>query len=209
MATVEELLGFWFGDAPSTNTAELGTKIKRWYQGGATEDAACRARFSDAVEQALAGELDAWAETPRSRLALILLLDQMTRSIHRDTARAFAGDARARQLASEMLDAWDFGDLDFEQRHFVFMPLLHAEDAGALDRYNELFPKALATAPGWARELLGDGLEQGSKYRDVIRRFGRFPHRNAALGRNSTPEEVEFLRTWASRVTPKASAALK
>jgi len=209
MTTIDEVLAFWFGDATATNAAELGAKVKRWYVGGEVEDAAIRERFADDIERALAGELDAWAGTARGRLALILLLDQMTRAVFRGTPRAFAGDPRAQRLAIGMLDAGTAGELTFEQRHFVFMPLLHAEDAGLLDRYNELFPRALASVPEWGRALLADGIEQGLKYRDVIRRFGRFPHRNRALARRSTPDELEFLKTWEERVTPKGTAALK
>src|SRR6185503_18339542 len=209
MATIDDVLRFWFGNATSTNAAELAAKVKRWYRGGEAEDAAIRERFADTIERALAGELEAWAETSRGRLALILLLDQMTRAVFRGTSRAFAGDTRARRLALEMLETGTWRELGFEERHFVFMPLLHAEDAGLLDRYNELFPKALALAPEWAGGLLGDGVEQGLKYRDVMRRFGRFPHRNDALGRTSTAEEVEFLKTWAERVVPKGTAALE
>jgi uncharacterized protein (DUF924 family) len=206
--TSEDVLAFWFG-APATSERELGAKVKRWYMGGEVEDAAIRERFPDAVERALASELDTWAESPRGRLALILLLDQMTRSLFRGTPRAFAGDARAQRLTLDMLESGTDGGLTFEERHFVFMPLLHAEDATLLDRYNELFPRAVARAPQWAQRLLADGIEQGRKYRDVFARFGRFPHRNEALGRASTPGEVEFLKTWAERATPKASAALK
>lgn len=205
MATIDDVLGFWFGDATATNAAELSSKLKRWYMGGDVEDTAIRARFADTIERALAGELDDWAKTLRGRLALIILLDQMTRSVFRGTSRAFAGDPRAKKLAIEMLEAGTAGELTFEERHFVFMPLLHAEDADLLDRYNELFPRALAFVPEWGRALLGDGIEQGLKYRDVFERFGRFPHRNGALGRSSTPEEIEFLKTWADRAAPKVA----
>src|SRR4029079_17429297 len=101
------------------------------------------------------------------------------------------------------------GDLTFEERHFVFMPLLHAESAALLDRYNELLPKSLSLVPEWGRTLLGDGIEQGLKYRDLIRRFGRFPHRNAALGRGSTPGAIEVLMTWNERAATKGAAALE
>jgi uncharacterized protein (DUF924 family) len=209
MPTIDEVLTFWFGASTATNAAELGTKIRRWYMGGEAEDAAIRARFGATVERALAGDLDAWLATSRGRLALILLLDQMTRSLYRGTTRAFAGDRRAQALATEMLETGGARELTFEERHFVYMPLLHAEDARLLDRYNELFPRSLDSVPEWARALLGDGIEQGLKYRDLMRRFGRFPHRNEALGRRSTPEEIEFLKTWGQRVTPKGAAALK
>lgn len=206
--TIDDVLTFWFGSAPAANEAEFGAKMKRWYLGGEDEDAAIRDRFAQAIEQALAGHLDAWAETPRGRLALVILLDQLTRSVFRDTARAFAGDTRAQALAAEALETGLAPGLDFEQRHFLYMPLLHAEDATLLDRFNTLFPHALARVPDWARPLLSDGLEQGAKYREVFARFGRFPHRNAALGRRSTPEESEFLETWEARRRPKVFKAL-
>jgi uncharacterized protein (DUF924 family) len=202
MAAIEDVLGFWFGKEPAADAAELGVKVKRWYAGGPDEDEAIRARFADTVERALAGELDSWTATARGRLALVLLLDQMTRSLYRGSARAFAGDARAHRLATAMLDDGSLRELNHEERHFVYMPLLHAEDAASLDRYNEAFPASLATVPDWARPILGDGAEQGIKYREVLRRFGRFPHRNAALGRTSTPEESEFLKTWEQQAPP-------
>jgi uncharacterized protein (DUF924 family) len=161
----------------------------------------------DGDEQALAGGLDAWAETPRGRLALVLLLDQMTRSVFRGTARAFAGDARAQRLATGTLQTGTPAALDFEHRHFFYMPLLHAEDAALLDLFNEVFPQALARVPDWARPLLSDGIEQGEKYREVFARFGRFPHRNEALGRCSTPAELEFLAPWEACRRPKIQRA--
>ena len=206
--TIDDVLGFWFGPAPATNADEFGAKMRRWYLGGEDEDAAIRARFAGTIEQALAGALDAWAETPRGRLALVLVLDQMTRSVFRGTARAFAGDPRAQRLALDALESGAGSELGFEEHHFFYMPLLHAEDAALLERFNTLFPQALVRVPEWARPLLADGLEQGAKYRDLFARFGRFPHRNEALGRRSTPEEVECLRTWEARRRPKEFRAL-
>jgi uncharacterized protein (DUF924 family) len=208
MATIEDVLRYWFGEGPAANAAELGVKVKRWYAGGPEEDEVIRVRFADTVERALAGDLDSWAATARGRLALVLLLDQMTRSLYRGSARAFAGDARARRLATAMLDDGSLRELNHEERHFVYMPLLHAEDAASLDRYNEVFPASLASVPDWARPMLGDGVEQGVKYREVLRRFGRFPHRNAALGRTSTPEEITFLQEWEQKAPPSAFKAM-
>src|SRR5262245_11420338 len=153
-ASIDDVLTFWFGGAPATNASEFGVKMRRWYLGGEAEDAAIRERFAGAIEQALAGTRDAWAETPRGRLALVLLLDQMTRSVFRGTARAFAGDPRAQQLATEALRAGTASALDFEHRHFLYMPLLHAENAELLDLFNEIFPQALARVPDWAQPLL-------------------------------------------------------
>jgi len=206
--TIDDVLRFWFGPAAATNADEFGAKMRRWYLGDADEDAAIQSRFAAAIEQALAGGLDGWAETPRGRLALVLLLDQMTRSVYRGTARAFAGDAMAQRLAIEALESGAGWELGFEERHFFYMPLLHAEDAALLERFNTLFPQALARVPEWARPLFADGLEQGAKYRDLFARFGRFPHRNETLGRRSTPQEVEFLRTWEAQRRPRAFRAL-
>jgi uncharacterized protein (DUF924 family) len=203
MATIDDVLAFWFGSAPATSSAEFGERMKRWYLGGPAEDAAIRERFGDTIERAIAGELDAWAETPRGGVALVLVLDQMTRSVFRGTRRAFAGDARAQRIAVAMLDAGTVWALAWEERHFVYMPLVHAEDAALLDRFNALFPRTLPLVPDFARPLLSDGLEQGRKYRDLIARFGRFPHRNEALGRASTAAEAEFLKTWDERRRPK------
>jgi uncharacterized protein (DUF924 family) len=207
MTTIGDILGFWFAE-PATNVAELAAKMKRWYRGGPEEDAAIRKRFAGAVERALAGELDAWSATPRGRVALVLLLDQMPRSLFRGTARAFDGDAAAQRIAFAALEHGAQDGLGFEERHFLYMPLLHAEDARLLDFFDTSFPQVLESAPEWARPLLGDGIEQGEKYREVIRRFGRFPHRNAALGRRSTLEELVFLETWETRAIPKTFAAL-
>ena len=203
MATIDDVLAFWFGSAPATDLVEFGARMRRWYLGGEAEDTAIRERFAGTVERALAGELDGWADTPRGGVALVLVLDQMTRSIFRGTPRAFAGDARAQRVALAMIDAGTVWALSWEERHFVYMPLVHAEDVALLDRFNALFPRTLPLVPDFARPLLGDGIEQGRKYRDVVARFGRFPHRNEVLGRASTPEEAEFLKTWDERRRPK------
>jgi uncharacterized protein (DUF924 family) len=202
VTTIEDVLGFWFAE-PATNAAELAANLKRWYRGGPAEDAAIRARFTGAVERALAGELDAWSATPRGRLALIVLLDLMARAVHRGTPRAFAGERAAQALALAALEQGASDALGFEERIFLTLPLLHAEDASLLETFLAFYPAVVARAPAWAQPLLADGLEQGAKYRELIRRFGRFPHRNAALGRASTPEEQAFLETWEQRQPPK------
>jgi uncharacterized protein (DUF924 family) len=206
MTTIEDVLGFWF-EEPATDAAELALKLKRWYRGGPAEDAAIRARFLGAVERALAGELDVWAATPRGRVALVLLLDLMARAIYRGTPRSFAGDRAAQALAlGATLDPGRSDGLGFEERIFLTLPLLHAENAALLDTFITFYPAVVASAPAWARPLLADGIEQGAKYRELIRRFGRFPQRNAALSRPSTPEEEAFLQTW--ELDPKVFARL-
>jgi len=201
--TIDEVLDFWFGE-PTSDEAESMAKVRRWFMGGPEVDQELRARFGAAVEAALAGELDAWAETARGRLALVLLLDQLTRNCYRGDPRTYAGDAKARAL---VLDAFARGldrELGFAERVFLSMPLLHSEELTHHERLAELSPSLTdAPPPGWS-QFAAANREQTVKYLDIIRRFGRFPHRNELLGRASSPEEEVFLADWAERARPKS-----
>lgn len=199
MSSPDEVHAFWLGE-PAEEPAALRAKLQRWYESGAALDDLIRKRFGALVEQAVAGELDGWAATPRGRIALILLLDQFARSIHRDSPRAFAGDAKAQQLTMEALDSVLL--YTPEERQFLIMPLLHAEDLALQETGVHEMEDHVDAAPEPLRPLYAMGLEQSRKYRAVIAQFGRFPHRNAALGRTSTPEEEEFLEDWAERQPP-------
>jgi uncharacterized protein (DUF924 family) len=205
--TPDDVLEFWFG-ALSTTREELSTKFKRWYMGGEGEDRRIAERFSGAVEQALAGAFDAWAATPRGRMALVILLDQMTRSIFRGTPRAFSGDFKARGLVKDALAARFDETLSFEERQFLLMPLLHSEEVPDVERAGVELVRNADGAPEWARSLLSAGAEQSAKYAAVLRRFGRYPFRNQAMGRASTPEETEFLKDWGERAAPKITKQL-
>jgi uncharacterized protein (DUF924 family) len=207
MPTLEEVLTFWFGDEPAADPAALRAKVRRWYQGGPALDAEIRARFGSLVEQAIRGELEATAGDARQRLALIILLDQFPRSIHRDTPQAYAGDPRARVLALQALEAGDGERLGLEAWMFLVTPLLHAEDPELQERTVAEMERLVAQAPAPLRPVFGMGLEQSQKYRDIIRRFGRFPHRNAILGRTSTAEELAFMEDWAERAAPSGMRA--
>jgi uncharacterized protein (DUF924 family) len=179
------ILGFWFGD---------GTLARaEWFRKDPVFDAAIRERFGAAVERALEGAFAAWAAEPRGALALVLLLDQFTRNIHRDTARMFAGDARALAVAESAVAAGFDDALMPQERSFLYLPFEHAEDAAAQARSVALFTR-LAEEAG-----LQSPLEWAQKHADVIRRFGRYPHRNEILGRASTPEETAFLAAPGSR----------
>lgn len=201
MATADDVLDFWFG-APARSEADLLAKVQRWFAGGAALDAEIERRFGPDVESALAGERDAWAGSPRGLLALVLLLDQFPRSIHRGTPRAFEGDARAMALAGTAHERGFERDLEWEQRHFLMMPYLHVESADANERVHTLLTQCLEQCPPMYRTVFAAGIEQADKYRTVLLRFGRFPHRNAALGRTSTPEEIEFLKDWNDKARP-------
>jgi uncharacterized protein (DUF924 family) len=194
MGTSDDVLLVWFGD-PARDRDDLERDMRRWYAGG-DDEAARLAGFRPDVERALRGELDAWADGVRGRLALVLLLDQLTRTVYAGTARAFAGDARAVALARDAFDRGLDRELSFAERHFLIMPLLHSERVADVERAGREFARNAAASPPWARFLAEAGVEQSQKYADVLRRFGRFPHRNAALGRPSTPDEEAFLSSW-------------
>jgi uncharacterized protein (DUF924 family) len=180
-AAIEEILDFWFGPEPGARRAE-------WFRKDPDFDALIAARFGALVEAALAGELDAWMQQPRGALARLILLDQFTRNIHRGSARAFAGDAQALAAARDILaHGWDRGYLGV-QRSFVYLPFEHAEDLAAQQQSMELFEQLGRDDP--AQQGL---LEWARRHQEIIERFGRFPHRNAALGRASTEDELAFL----------------
>lgn len=178
------VLAFWFGEPGSSGH---GQPRAEWFRKDANFDEAIRREFLALHAAAAAGEREQWRDEPASLLALVIVLDQFSRNLYRDDARAFAQDARALACAQLALArGWDRDRLPVE-RQFLYLPFEHAEDAALQDRSVELF-FALEDLPGtrgltvWAE-----------KHRAIVRRFGRFPHRNAALGRASTPEELAFL----------------
>ncbi|HUH92580.1 MAG TPA: DUF924 family protein [Casimicrobiaceae bacterium] len=185
----DAILDFWFG---RPGTAEYGTTRDFWFRKDPAFDAELRARFGAAVENALAGDFEDWS-APRPELARIVLLDQLTRNIFRDTSRAFAGDALALRLAREATERGDDRALIAVERWFAYMPFVHAESTVAQERSVELF-RRLRDETG-----LAEPLKWAQKHAEVVRRFGRFPHRNASLGRASTAEELAFLAAPGSR----------
>ena len=190
-ADAQAVLDFWFG---AEGEPEHGTLRPMWFRKSDATDRAIAERFDPLIERALRGELVNWAADPPSALAHILLLDQFTRNTLRDTPRAFAGDARALRAATAMVGARHDEALPPEQRAFVYLPFEHAEGIAMQDEAVRLFTRLAAEAP-----QLADMLAYAHKHRDVVQRFGRFPHRNAILGRQSTAEEVAFLREPGSR----------
>jgi uncharacterized protein (DUF924 family) len=202
MDDIDRIYRFWFGDAPAQDAPTAHARMKRWYAGGPEMDAQVREQFGPLVERAVRGELDGWAAEPRGRIALILLLDQFTRNLWRDEPRCYAGDEKAQRLAVDGLDAGLDARLSLEERQFLRMPLAHAENLALQKRNLIETEKNLATVPAPLLPVYAMGIEQSRKYHDVIARFGRFPHRNHVLGRTSTGEENEFLKTWAERQPP-------
>lgn len=181
-----QVLDFWFG--PSDDPRH-GQARAEWFRKDPAFDAQIRQRFGALIDRALAGELSGWSDDAPSALAQVIVLDQFTRNSFRETARAFAGDARALAAAQAMVARGQDRQLIGVQRQFVYLPFEHAEDLGQQRRAVELFGQLEQQEPALA------GLKEWAvKHHDIIERFGRFPHRNAALGRQSTPEEVAFLQ---------------
>jgi uncharacterized protein (DUF924 family) len=188
----EDVLGFWFPRNPSLARADVTRRVDWWFRGGA--DADIVARFPPLLERAARGDLDRWSRAPRSRLALIIVLDQFSRSIHRGTAGAFAQDPKAVALTLEGLDIGQYTALGSHwEKLFFALPLGHSEQLAHLDRVVELMEALIEEGPPELRWWLEFSASQSRGHRDVIRRFGRHPHRNAALGRQSTPDELEYL----------------
>jgi len=189
------VLAFWFGEAGSPERDGFRTL---WFEKSETTDRLIADSFAPLIERALRGELADWARDADSALAQILLLDQFTRNVFRDTPRAFAGDARALAAATAMVGQRQDEALPPLQRCFVYMPFEHAEGVGAQDEAVRLFTRLVESAPSTAPDLK-HMLDYAQKHRAVIQRFGRFPHRNAILGRHSTPDEAAFLQQPGSR----------
>lgn len=181
----QRVLDFWFGPRGS---ADFGTQRAMWFQKHDATDAAIREHFKHDIDAALAGALTDWDRHPRGALARILLLDQFTRNIYRGTPRAFAGDAMALAAAQRAIDDGCHLRLIPVERMFIYMPFEHAEDAAAQARAVALFRTLDATHGGFK-----SALDYALRHQAVIDRFGRFPHRNALLGRASTEEETAFL----------------
>ncbi len=185
MTSSDEILSFWFGEP---GTTEHGTVRVVWFTRSPAFDEEIRRRFATVHDAAVDGGLEGWEREPRSTLALIIVLDQFSRNLHRDSARAFDGDSRALGLARWMVSAtWDT-ELTPLERQFVYMPYEHSESPEMQEESLHLFGK-LVQYPE-----THDLLRWAEGHARIIERFGRFPHRNAVLGRTSTPEEIAFLK---------------
>jgi uncharacterized protein (DUF924 family) len=176
-----EILDFWFGDEPVARA--------EWFRKDATFDASIADRFGELIEQALAGGLASWVDAPESALARILLLDQFTRNVYRDTPRAFAGDVRALAAARAMVARGQDQALAPLRRAFVYLPFEHAEDRAAQRESLALHAALVRDDPSLASQE-----DYAKRHADIVERFGRFPHRNLVLGRLSSDEELAFLQ---------------
>jgi uncharacterized protein (DUF924 family) len=181
LTTFREVLHFWFGEPAGPARAE-------WFRKDPAFDEAIRSRFGELHAAAARRELESWRAAPEPMVALVVILDQFSRNLHRGEARAFAQDEHARECANQAIGRGDDLLLLPVHRQFLYLPLEHSEALADQERCVELMRSLEEFEP--TRGLT----EWAEKHRVIIARFGRFPHRNAALGRTSTPEEVEFLK---------------
>lgn len=182
MTKVDEILEFWFGKEDDPG---YGQFREEWFAADPEFDEEIRNRFLKTHEEARAGRLDHWQQHPRSALALVILLDQFSRNMFRGSPRMYDTDARARSVAGNAVKEGLDQELPAFQRWFLYMPFMHSEDPADQRRSVELF-RAMG-------EDVETNLDYAIGHKETIERFGRFPHRNEILGRESTPEEVEFL----------------
>ncbi len=188
----EDVLRFWFPQQLSGDHAAMVRQFEWWFRGGATS--AIAERFPLLLELAKQGELDHWSHRPRPQLALIIVLDQFSQSLYRGTARAFAQDQKALALALQGIEIGHYAALETPwEKTFFLLPLGHSEELTHLEVAVKLAEKLVEQVPAELLRVLEHSAAQARGHRDVIARFGRHPHRNAVLGRQSTPEELDYL----------------
>jgi len=197
MNSASEVLEFWFGRGP-WDAARLAERSIFWFGGDdaaavAARDARIREQLEPMLELAARGEFASWAASPRRRLALIILFDQVPRNAYRGTAAAFAFDREALALAVEGLQLAADAALDPVERLFFYLPLEHAESLEAQETCVGALERLAAEAPENLREFCTGCVAYARQHRDIVAKFGRFPHRNAVLSRESTAAEIEWL----------------
>ena len=194
METPDTIREYWFGTALEDAAVTAREQARLWWSKNPEVDDEIRRRFESCVIKAGSGELDHWELNPHDRLALILLTDQFPRSIYRDSDKAFSFDSKALSLAHTGIDAGFDAALRPLEKVFFYLPLEHSESLADQKRSVSLFQKLLDDASPDQKPTFTEYLDFAVRHQDIIRRFGRFPHRNKALGRISTSEELSFLK---------------
>lgn len=193
--SANDILAFWFGQPTDPR---YGQYRKAWFVKDADFDAEIRQRFLVDVERAAKGDYDEWQISAGSAIALLLLLDQFPRNLYRGDPQSFATDKKALSVAKHLVDSGTHQGLMPAYRFFAYVPFEHSENMADQNRCVELMRSLNQDSPNMDQGLAG-GLDYAIRHREVIERFGRFPHRNEVLGRVSTPEEVAFLKQPGSR----------
>ena len=188
----EDVLSFWLGPLDGSGMASEEVAA-RWYKKDETFDREVRVRFEVTWHRVRAGEYDTWLATPRGRLAYVIVLDQLSRNMFRNSARAFEGDEQALEATERGIELGHDQALRGDERVFLYMPFQHCERLEVQERGVELFRAFHGDCQGRLREHVAENLRFAERHRDIIAEWGRFPHRNAVLGRASSVEERDFL----------------
>lgn len=191
---IEDILQFWFGAFPTPYTADV-TKADMWFKNGSAYDSEIFIKFGVDYEKAISGELDHWVDSFRGRLALIILLDQFSRHIHRGTAESFVQDEKAQALCIDGIGAGDDSKCHAIERSFFYLPLEHAEDLEIQNLSVRAYEQLVCDVPEEYRKPFEITLSFAKSHHFVIEKFGRFPELNEILGRESTKEEQEFIES--------------
>ena len=189
---IEDILQFWFGAFPTPYTADA-TKSDMWFKNGAAYDSEIFINFAVDYDKAINGELDHWIDSYRGRLALIILLDQFSRHIHRGSAESFAQDKKAQALCVDGIGTGDDCRMHAIERSFYYLPLEHAEDIEKQNLSLKAYRQLVEDVPEQYRKAFEVTLSFAKSHHYVIEKFGRFPELNEVLGRESTAEELEFI----------------
>ncbi|MCH7519193.1 MAG: DUF924 domain-containing protein [Candidatus Dadabacteria bacterium] len=191
---IDEILDFWFGCLKDN---EIPSEAHRriWWIKNDENDKKIKDYFEKDLELAIKGDLEDWELPPKGTLALIIILDQFSRNIYRDTERAFSQDTKAVEICIKGIENGVDNGLPPVQRIFFYMPLMHSEDMGMQEKSMECYInlKKLVTTPPLLTEMISQSCDFAQRHYAIIKRFGRYPHRNLILGRQSTPEEIRFL----------------
>ena len=193
MNNAQSILDFWFGD---TDPSQLPPEhiIKQWFNGGPEVDNVLTRLFSTWLDPALSGDYDHYLATPKGCLALIILLDQFSRNINRGKAKMFKYDDKALSIAEFLVGKGDDRKLSILERSFIYLPFEHSVEISDQERSVELFTQLQREAEEPFLKLTAGFSDYAVRHIEIIKRFGRFPHRNKVLGRKSTPAEIEFIK---------------
>jgi uncharacterized protein (DUF924 family) len=186
------ILQFWFGDVDALGRSDV-KHSRRWFMKDEAFDREIAQLFGETFAEVRGGLREAWLDDPRGRVAYVIVLDQFPRNMFRGTARMFEGDRQALAAAVEGVARHEDDQLSASERSFLYMPYMHSEDIDMQERSVALFKELAESAPSELRGAMVSAVQYAEKHREIIARYGRFPHRNAVLGRRSTPEELAFI----------------
>lgn len=192
MITPDDVLAYWFGDDVLNSVPDKASKI--WFGKDPAIDQYLKTHFQVAIDEAMAGKYDQWCDTPEGRLALIILLDQFSRNIYRETPRAFAQDAKALALAKIGVKLQQDLQLSHVERIFFYLPFEHSENKHDQEVSVKLFTQLTIDPPDYLTEFFNMTLDYALRHKEIIDRFGHFPHRSEIIGRPLSAAEREFLQ---------------